>query len=215
MPTITLHWNDNAGSRQVSVVCEDAAPQALLPFLIAGCGLPTHTADGQAVRYVLRSRRPGRPTLHPALALSAQQIHDGAQLWLVAADSGAPVHGPLPSRCLLGLPDGCGEIGVPARGLTLDRGWLLRALELLDPTVHARETALLARRRSPLLYVSGRPHCRIAPQADGGWSLATDRDDVQTYVNDTPIHAGSIAPLADGDRLRLGDAGPLLTVVLV
>lgn len=214
MPTITLHWHDAAGPRQANVVCEDSSPQVLLPLLVAGCGLPPATPDGTPLRYALRTSRPGRPALHPTLLLSAQHIHDGAQLWLVAADS-VPPRVLEPTRCVLGLPEGRGEVVVPPDGLSIDRGWLLRALELLDPPTFARETALLAKRRSPLIYVSGRPHCRVARSLEGGWVLSTERDDVVTLLNDAPITPGNSRSLVDGDRLRLGDAGPVLTIALI
>jgi hypothetical protein len=212
MPTITLHWHDVAGPRQANVVCEDGSPQALLPLLVAGCGLPTHAADGYALRYLLRTDRPGRPALNPARLLSEQRILDGARLWLAVADQATMAGSPEPTRCLLALPEGRGEVVVPSAGLILDRGWLLRALELLDPSAYARETELLSRRRSPLIYVSGRPHCRIGHGAAGGWFIQTERDDVVTRLNDAVLPVGAQRPLTDGDRLRLGDAGPLLTI---
>ncbi len=214
--TITLHWQDIAGPRQANVVCEDSPPEALLPLLIAGCGLPAYDAQGQALRYGLRTARPGRPVLNPTRPLSVQNIHDGAQLWLVATDGAASPPEPLEAtRCLLRLPEESGEVVVPVRGLTLDRDWLLRAFELLDPTTYVREMELLERRRSALIYVSSRPHCRIGRAANGAWLVTTERRDVLTLLNDMPLSVGSQRALADGDRLRIGDAGPLLTIALV
>lgn len=214
MPTITLHWQDSAGPRQANVVCEDSAPQALLPLLIAGCGLPTQTPDGHAVRYLLRTARPGRSALNPTRPLSAQHIHDGAQLWLVAADAPIVSAGGAPTRCLVSMADGRAEVAAPPSGLTLDRGWLLRALELLDPPAYVRETTMLTKRRSPLIYVSSRSHCRIGPTDAGGWYVLTDRADVATFLNDAPLAPGAPRMLVDGDRIRLGDAGPVLNIVL-
>jgi hypothetical protein len=213
--TITLHWQDKSGPREANVVCEDSPPQALLPLLVTGCGLPTRDAQGLPLHYVLRTGSPGRPPLHPARMLSAQSVRDGAQLWLMAAASLHPAPAILATRCLLMLPDAWGEVVVPPRGLALERGWLLRALELLDPAEHRRELERLERHASKLINVSERPHCLLGRTEGGAWFAGTDRHDVATLLNDAPIRPGAQYLLADGDRLRLGEAGPVVTLVMV
>lgn len=212
--TITLHWQSATGAQQANVVCEDRPPQELLPLLVQGCQLPSHDPAGAPIPYGLRHGQTGQRMLHPQRPLSTQRISDGAHLWLFTHDPRAREQMALPTvRCLLIWPAIDGELLVPSRGLELDRAWFLRTLELLNPQLFAQEAARLLQRQSALGYVSGRSHCRIEPTA-AGWSISTTRTDVLTLVNGVAVPSALPLPLTDGDTLRIGSGGPLLTVVI-
>lgn len=208
--TITLHWEAGGKARAVTIVCDDSTPTELLPILAAGCRLPERDAGGEPISYALRHGGPQRPPLHPDRLMSAQGVREGSKLWLtsgVARSVGA-------GRCLLGLPDGQGELAVPPAGLTLTRAWLLRALELLAPEAYKRELELLERRQSAYRFVSNRPHCRLRG-GPAGWSVVTERDDVATLLDGARLAPSAPATLLDGAQLRLGDGGPALGVVVM
>jgi hypothetical protein len=208
--TLTLHWQVGAGPRSATIACEDSPPRDLLPLLVAGCGLPARDERGAPIDYRLHLGAAGGRLLAPGVSLGAQGVCDGGQLWLRAA---RPAAGG-PHRCALSLPVGGGLI-LPPGGLALSRGWLLGALELLSPAAHQRELALLDSRQSIYRFVSNRTHCALTPAGPGRWQALTERDDVATLLNEAPLSPRRPAPLADGDSLRLGHGGPMLTIALI
>jgi hypothetical protein len=200
------------GACSATMICEDSPPRKLTPILAAGCGLPEHSPQGQALAYAMRHGAAGGRLLSQDQALGAQGVCDGSHLWL------APVR-PAPEaidpgHCAMALPQG-GAVLVPLAGLVLTRRRLLGALALLHPEAHARELCLLDQGRSAYRYVSNRPHCAIGPAGPGVWQAATDRVDVSTTLNGVRLAAGRPAPLADGDALQLGEMGPTLTIALI
>ncbi|MEI7772885.1 MAG: EsaB/YukD family protein [Chloroflexales bacterium] len=208
--TVTLHWQGGSGPRSANIIAEDSPPGELLPILAAGCGLPERDPQGAPIRYLLRLGAGGGRPLDSSRPLGAQGVCDGSHLWLSAPRAAAGA----PSYCALALPDG-GALLVPPSGLVLTRGWLLRALDLLHPEAHARELRLLDAGRSAYRFVSNRPHCALAPAGPGAWQAATDREDVDTLLNGSPLSPRRPAALADGDSLRLGAGGPALSIALL
>ncbi|RRR70024.1 MAG: FHA domain-containing protein [Candidatus Viridilinea halotolerans] len=200
--TVTLHWLHAGQEQTTTVVCEDSPPAQLLPLLLAGCNLAANQP------YQLREGAADGRALREAIALSAQGIRSGCHLWLSDKVVERRV------RCLISLPDG-GDILAPTRGIALTRSWLLQLLALSNPTAHAREITLLEQRNSAFAYVSKRPHCTIRPNMDGAWIVASERNDIATLLNGVRLAPGVPAPIADGDRLTLGDGGLGLRLGLV
>lgn len=206
--TITLHWSAEGREQAGTIVCEDVAPEQLIPLLLAGCGLPPADEGGRGRQYALRlGSAQGRP-LRPGEPVSAQGARSGGHLWLT--DRAAPTR----RRCLVGLPDGS-EAALPPRGVELSRGWLLQLMALMNPAAHLRELELLERRESPFAYVARGPHCALAPGAEARWRVVTARSDVATMLNGARLFPETPEPLGDGDRLTLGAYGPTLTVSFV
>lgn len=199
--TITLHWGDRGGERSANVVCEDVAPDQLLPLLLDGCGIATASPGG--VQHELRVSPLGRRALRPGERLSQQGVRSGAHLWLV--ERGVAVR-----RCVVALPDGS-ELLIPRAGAQISRDWLLQALALLSPAAHAEELRRIERRDSPFRYVSSRTHCAIA-HVGQLIAVSTARSDVVTRLNGASLRPGVPAPLDDGDLLALGDGGLTLSV---
>ncbi|NNJ12399.1 hypothetical protein EKD04_018895 [Chloroflexales bacterium ZM16-3] len=208
--TVTLHWQGSAGARSANIICEDGPPGELTPILAAGCGLPERDPTGAPISYALRLGAAGGRPLSPDRSLSAQGVSDGGHLWL-----GGPRGSPSgPRYCAISLPEG-GAMLVPPSGIVLTRSWLLRALDLLQPESYARELRLLDAGRSDYRFVSKRPHCALAPSAPGVWQVITERGDVDTLLNGSPLPVGRPARLADGDALQLGDGGPSLSIAFL
>jgi hypothetical protein len=208
--TVTLHWQGGSGPRSANIICEDSPPGELIPILAAGCGLPERDSQGGPMSYALRLGAAGGRPLASDRPLGTQGVCDGSHLWLGAPRSaiGAPRH------CALALPEG-GAMLVPPSGIVLTRSWLLRALELLHPEAHARELSLLNEGRSVYRFVSNRPHCALGPAGSGAWQAASDRDDVVSLLNGSPLLPMRPAALADGDSIQLGDGGPTLAISLL
>jgi hypothetical protein len=208
--TVTLHWQGSAGLRSANIICEDSPPGELLPILAAGCGLPERDPQGAPISYTMRLGPGGGRALSPVASLSAQGVCDGSHLWLAAPRA----EGAVPRHCAISFPEG-GAVIVSPSGLVLTRSWLLLALKLLHPEAHARELRLLDAGRSDYRFVSNRPHCSLRPASPGTWQAMTEREDVDTLLNGSPLAPRRPAGLANGDTLQPGEGGPTLTIALL
>lgn len=204
--TLTLHWQADGLAHEATVACDDSPPVQLLPILARGCGLAP-----EARGYRLYGGAGRRTPLDPERPLSVQGLSSGGHLWLLAeAEQGRAGQ----ARCLLTIAEGV-DLAIPRAGLSLTRGLLLRALELLAPEAARRELEQLERRSSPYRFISNRAHCRVAHHERAGWALSTDRADVSTSLNGTRLRPNSPVALRHLDQLRPGDGGPVFTVLVL
>lgn len=205
--TVTLHWTSASGEQATNIVCEDGAPEELIPLLLAGCGLPARDAEGRARLYGLKLGAATGPKLWPGRSMVAQGMRSGGHLWLAELNAS-------PRPCLITLPDNS-QLALPRRPLALTRTWLLQAMALLNPEAHQRELERLEQRLSAYRFVSKRPHCTLGPDGRAAWTVSTNRDDVITLLNGAPLGYSKPVALRNGDQLTLGDDGPTLVVTLL
>lgn len=206
--TVTLHWLVEGLEQTTTVVCEDSPPVQLIPLLAHGCGLPTHDRTGHMHRYQLRNSAIDGPVLPSKMPLSIHGIRSGTHLWLTEQALTRQI------ACLLSLPDRS-TITLPQHRLALTRAWCFHVMALLNPGSYQAELARLAQRTSAYAYVSREAHCDIGPEACGGWSIATQRTDLTTFLNQERLPPATRVPLRDGDRIMPGDAGPTLRIQMV
>ncbi|MFV9505104.1 MAG: FHA domain-containing protein [Oscillochloridaceae bacterium umkhey_bin13] len=199
---VTLHWRNPAGEQSTTAICDDRAPNELIPLLLNGCGMPKASLGYHLRLDAARGRR-----LADDLPISMGGVRNGSEIWL-STD--------LPTRqvyCLVSPPTG-GAILIPAEGMTIQRAWLLAHLALLSPTGGCTQPTTSQEAPADYCWVSRQGHCLIAPSIEG-WQVTSLRADRVTMLNGARLGVDQPTPLRHDDRLTLGEAGPTLVISLV